>query len=430
MKDPNKNRPGYKKTKAGWIPIDWEVYRVKDVGAVQAGRQRSPHFTEGKLHPYLRVANIYDGYVDSSDVKQMTFTEEEFHRYHLRNGDILLNEGQSLDLVGRCAKYMGVPPNCCFQNTLIRFRPNGLIQDDFCQILFAHLQKNSTFAKIASQTTSIAHLGVSRFANLQIPVPTIAEQKKIAKVFTAWDDVIDKSRKLITAKKNRKKALVQQLLSGNRRLCGDDGQKKITDRYPTDWQIVKLKDLFVQVKRKNKANSKRVLTASGRYGLIAQDDYFNRQVAGQSLYNYYLLKNGEFAYNRSSMNGYKYGAIKRLDKYQKGILSTLYVCFRLKDKECNSDFYMHFFNGNMLDRELQAVAQVGARAHGLLNITAHDFFSINIPKPPHEEQLSIAKILTAADNEIIDLEKKLKGIEKQKRGLMQKLLTGEVRVKT
>jgi type I restriction enzyme S subunit len=325
---------------------------------------------------------------------------------------------------------MGVPPNCCFQNTLVRFRPNGLVQDNFCRILFAHLQKSGAFAKIASQTTSIAHLGVNRFANLQIPVPTVSEQKKIAKVFFAWDTVVDKTSKLVTAKKNRKKALMQQLLTGSRRLKQERKQKNLSEGYPSDWQMVKLKDLFAEVKRRNDGESKRVLTASGRHGLIAQDDYFNRSVAGQSLQNYYLLKNGEYAYNRSSMNGFKYGAIKRLNKYQKGILSTLYVCFRLKDKESDSDFYMHFFNSNLLDRELRAIVQVGARAHGLLNITLHDFFNINIPKPPYQEQLSIAKILTAADNEIIELKNKLKALEKQKRGLMQKLLTGEVRVKT
>ena len=172
----NENRPGYKKTKFGWLPKEWETPQINDVGQVQAGRQRSPHFTNGDLRPYLRVANIFAGYIDTSDVLEMRFTEAEFEKFCLQYSDILLNEGQSLKLVGRCALYRGVPKDCCFQNTLVRFRSDGSIIPNFALILFTYFQKTGVFASIASQTTSIAHLGVSRFASLPIPLPSLPEK--------------------------------------------------------------------------------------------------------------------------------------------------------------------------------------------------------------------------------------------------------------
>ena len=420
MQDRNANRPGYKMTKTGWIPNDWDVLRVKDAGAVQAGRQRSPHFTEGKLYSYLRVANIYDGYIDSSGVKQMMFTKEEFHRYHLRNGDILLNEGQSLDLVGRCAKYMGAPPNCCFQNTLIRFRPNGLIQDDFCQILFAHLQKSGAFAKIASQTTSIAHLGVSRFANLQIPVPTIAEQTKIAKVFTAWDAVIDKTRKLITATQNRKKALMQQLLTGKKRLPSfglPAGKRQI---FPQGWKALRAKELFITRMKKNCENEP-VLSVTQGSGVVYRE-MLDRKIDNSSnnLSSFKLVEPGDFIISlRSFQGGLEYS------KY-KGIVSPAYHVIR-PIKKIDENFYKYLFKSSDFIGQL-AIAVIGIRDGKQINYS--DFSFLYLPYPPVKEQKAIGELLMAADREIFTLDRNLSVLEKQKRGLMQKLLNGEVRVKT
>lgn len=221
---------------------------------------------------------------------------------------------------------------------------------------------------------------------------------------------------------------MQHFFSGKKRLKEYEIPKRGNEKYPNDWRVVKIRDLFKPIKRKNLEGCERILTASGRHGLIAQDDYFNCSVAGQSLNSYFILQKGDFAYNRSSMKEYPYGAIKRLDKYEKGILSTLYICFSLYDQRNSSDFYKHFFENNTIAHELSSIVQVGARAHGLLNISQNDFFQIKIPNPCPKEQSKIAKILNEADSEIAAVEKNLLLLEKQKRGLMQKLLTGEVRV--
>jgi hypothetical protein len=155
------------------VPNGWAKIRIDELGAVRGGRQRSPHFTKGEKHPYLRVANVFDGFIDTSDVNEMLFTHDEFIEYKLEPGDILLNEGQSIGLVGRCALYDGKPANCCFQNTLIRFRPLPDTDTQFVRYLFQHCQYSGKFAEIAVQTTSIAHLGTSRLAALRILIPPL-----------------------------------------------------------------------------------------------------------------------------------------------------------------------------------------------------------------------------------------------------------------
>lgn len=273
----------------------------------------------------------------------------------------------------------------------------------------------------------------SALKTLPLLLPLFPEQNKIAEIISTWDEAIEQTRKLIEARKRRKRGLMQQLLTGKKRL---PGFAKSRGRHmtplgalPLDWPLRHLGDVFGKVKRKNNAGMTVVLTASGEHGLVDQQTYFTKSVSGQDLSTYYLLKRGEFAYNRSAMNGYPYGAIKRLDQHEAGVLSILYSCFSLQNKDCVSDFYMHFFEAGLLNRQLRAIAQVGGRAHGLLNVADSDFYAVRIPVPSKAEQQAIAAVLQTADEEVAKLEAKLAALETQKRGLMQKLLTGTVRVK-
>ena len=169
----------FKQTEIGMIPTDWRVVRIRQAGNVEAGRQRSPR-ARGNLHSYLRVANVYDGYIDTNSLLSMPFSDAEYARYRLVHGDLLLNEGQSKDLVGRCAQYLGDPDSCCFQNTLVRFRAGDRIAARFAFWVFRHYFYTGVFSKIARQTTSVAHLGVNRFANLRLALPSLSEQAAIS----------------------------------------------------------------------------------------------------------------------------------------------------------------------------------------------------------------------------------------------------------
>ena len=122
--------------------------------------------------------------------------------------------------------------------------------------------------------------------------------------------------------------------------------------------------MFSRLSRKNKENNDNVLTISAQYGLISQRVFFNKDIASEDKSNYFLLHNGEFAYNKSYSNGYPFGALKRLDMYDKGIVSPLYICFSANENNECPDFYVHYFEAGMMNREIQAFAQEGAKIMG------------------------------------------------------------------
>ena len=197
---------------------------------------------------------------------------------------------------------------------------------------------------------------------------------------------------------------------------------------PCDWEETRFKKKFSRVTRKNKENNDNVLTISAQYGLINQRDFFNKDIASDDKSNYYLLENGEFAYNKSYSNGYPFGALKRLNMYNKGIVSPLYICFAAtKENKC-PDFYVQYFEAGKMNCEILAFAQEGARNHGLLNISVDDFFNSNIVVPSLPEQEKISELLSAQDKIIALKEKFIEEKKLQKKALMQQLLTGKKRL--
>ena len=191
---------------------------------------------------------------------------------------------------------------------------------------------------------------------------------------------------------------------------------------PKDWGEVRFHDMFSRVVQKNKEGNTNVLTISAQYGLINQNDFFNKTVASDDKSNYYLMKKGEFAYNKSYSNGYPFGALKRLDFYDKGIVSPLYICFAANENNKCPDFYVHYFEAGLINKEIQAFAQEGARNHGLLNISVDDFFNSNLLNPPIGEQKKIAEILATQDKVIELKEKLIAEKQSQKKYLMSVLL--------
>ena len=174
---------------------------------------------------------------------------------------------------------------------------------------------------------------------------------------------------------------------------------------PMDWQETRVIDRFDRVTRKNDENNKNVLTISAQQGLISQGDYYEKEIASEDKSTYYLLRKGDFAYNKSYSSGYPYGAIKRLEAFEKGIVSPLYICFAPK-KETDSDFYRFYFDSGLFNREIYRIAQEGARNHGLLNVATEDFFGATLIDLPKDEQKKIAQILDACDR-VIELKQKL-----------------------
>ncbi|MFG2650011.1 restriction endonuclease subunit S [Streptomyces sp. NPDC048436] len=192
---------------------------VRDVGEVRMGKQLSPSSKDfGMQFPYLRVANVLDGWIDYSDVNVMGFSESERRSYELRPGDILLNEGQSLELVGRSAIYRKGRGEFNFQNTLVRFRSGEDVVPEYARAVFSFWLTTGVFARIAKKTTSIAHLGGERFASLPFPLIPVEEQRRVVNMLATWDERIESEEDALGKLRKLKSGLVDDLLSGTVRV--------------------------------------------------------------------------------------------------------------------------------------------------------------------------------------------------------------------
>ena len=185
------------------------------------------------------------------------------------------------------------------------------------------------------------------------------------------------------------------------------------------WKVEKLSDFAERVTRKNTNNETSLpLTISSKDGLVDQISYFNKTVASKDMSGYYLLKNGEYAYNKSYSVGYDFGSIKRLDRYDMGALSTLYICFALKKHD--SDFVKAYFDSLKWYREIYMISAEGARNHGLLNVPTNEFFDTKHYIPQNiTEQRKIADFLIILDRRITAQQSLVDNLKKYKRGLLQ-----------
>ena len=188
------------------------------------------------------------------------------------------------------------------------------------------------------------------------------------------------------------------------------------------WEAEKLSDFAERVTRKNTNNETNLpLTISSKDGLVDQISYFNKTVASKDMSGYYLLKNGEYAYNKSYSVGYDFGSVKRLDRYDMGALSTLYICFGLKKHD--SDFIKAYFDSLKWYREIYMISAEGARNHGLLNVPTDEFFNTKHYIPMDSaEQRKIADFMIALEHRIEAQQSLVDNLKKYKRGLLSQLI--------
>ncbi|MGH2109779.1 restriction endonuclease subunit S [Aerococcus urinaeequi] len=196
-------------------------------------------------------------------------------------------------------------------------------------------------------------------------------------------------------------------------------------RFTDDWEQRKLINVVDRVTRRNtNLQSKTPLTISAQFGLVDQITYFSKQVASKNMENYFLLYNGDFAYNKSYSKGYPFGAIKRLDSYDSGALSTLYIVFR--PTIVDSNFLVHYFETTKWYAEIIKISAEGARNHGLLNITPSDFFDIKLFIPSKSvEQEKIGTLINYVENTIRLHQRKLNQLIQLKEALLQKMFPGK-----
>ncbi|MGL5930042.1 MAG: restriction endonuclease subunit S [Dermatophilaceae bacterium] len=195
-------------------PPDWYRSTVSEAGRVELGRQRHPDWHTGpNMKPYLRVANVFEDRVDLSDVKEMHWPGGTFERFRLEPGDVLLNEGQSPELLGRPAIYRGDPAEVAFTNSLIRFKASGAVIPEFALLVFRRHMHAGRFARESRITTNIAHLSAARLKPIEFPLPHLDEQRRIVDSVALKLDAAGSLRSEVASMKVRELALRRALLS-------------------------------------------------------------------------------------------------------------------------------------------------------------------------------------------------------------------------
>lgn len=419
--EPNANRPGYKETKVGWIPEEWESHHL---GTIL--REKSP-ITYGIVQPgeyvkegirLIRSQDYASGWGDMNRIPNVTpEVDAPYRRSRVQTGDVLIT------VVGANIGKLAVVPKelneANISRAVARIRLDKKKADP--SFVFFYLQGGiQKLLYLAAVGGAQPVFNLKDIQVLQIPNPPLPEQEKIAEILSTCDQVTEKAADLIEAKKRQKRALMRQLLTGRKRLPGFAGE----------WEEVRLSDICKRItKAAEDPDGYPVLSITAGRGFVSQADKFSRVIAGKQVEKYVLLKRGEFAYNKGNSYRYPQGCVYRLSEYDEGLVPNVFYSFKLRTKVADPEFIRQYFLAGLHNKDLHRWINSGVRNNGLLNLNASDFFKLPINLPPMDEQERIGKVLSDADEEIAALEQKLSALKQQKRSLMQKLLTGQVRVK-
>ena len=420
------NKKGYKKTKLGWIPEDWEILKFGEAYKfLSTGSNSREDLNNTGEYLYIHYGDIHCKYKNILDCVKIEIPHINKDKVknlpELKDRDLIfVDASEDYEGITKCTEIKNVNnKNIVSGLHTLLLRPQIDIFSGYGGYIASNPIVNKNIKKMANGW-KVYGISKDNLSKIIFPLPSLKEQEKIAEILSAWDDGIETLEKLIEQKEVFHKALMKNLLIGKIRLS----------EFSSKWTHSKFNSVFERITRKNEELNSNILTISAQNGLISQKDFYNKRIASVDTSKYILLKNGEFAYNKSYSNGYPLGAIKRLDLYEKGVVSSLYICFKLNNSDSCSDFWKYYFEAGMLNREIKMIAQEGARNHGLLNMATEDFFNMLLYYPKDlKEQQKIADILNKSDKEIKLLNTKLEKLKEQKKGLMQKLLTGQIRVK-
>lgn len=367
----------------------------------------------------MRGINITEGRIRHSDEIDRYYNEDTIglEKYRLQVGDLVI--GMDGSKVGKNSALVTSKENY----SLLVQRVGRLRNEDKNLINLIQIAVGSDkFIKYVEEmktSSAIPHISPADIRNFPLSLPEDSNERRlVASYFTSLDSQISASTSRLASLKQMKAASLQAMFPQE----GETVPKIRFKGFEEEWKKVKLNSFAKRVTRKNShLESTLALTIASAHGLVSQIDYFNNLVVGSNIRNYYLLKKGEFAYNKSYSNGYPFGSVKRLERYEQGILSTLYITFSI-DNSISSDYLTHFFDTNLWHKEVAERAAEGARNHGLLNIGANDFLDINIWKPESKaEQQAIASYFTSLDRQISLQSQRLEKLKQIKSACLDKM---------
>ena len=375
MKKPKIRFKGYQE--------DWEQRKFADF-TWDAGKRNKEDldlepYAITNEHGFIRQRDAHDdfGYMKDTDRKAYNIVQPNSFAYNPAR----IN-------VGSIGYYKGVE-NVIVSSLYEVFQTDNYVNDRFLW----HWLKSDEFprwiAKLQEGSVRL-YFYYDKLCECQLYMPSLEEQEKIATFLDDLDHLITLHQRKCEETKTLKKYMLQKMFPQN----GHSVPEIRFSGFTEDWEQRKLVDLVDRVTRKNQdLVSELPLTISAQYGLIDQNEFFDKRVASKDVSGYYLIENGEFAYNKSTSTDAPWGAIKRLDRYKNGVLSTLYIVFGIKENNpVDSDFLVSYYSTNLWHKGIHEIAAEGARNHGLLNIAPADFFETKLMIPQDiEEQKKIGK---------------------------------------
>lgn len=402
---------------------EWALTPVGKYYKVQGGFAfKSSEFKKSGI-PIIRISNIpNDGiHIDTNNCVYYNRIANG-DNFHISKGDLLI--AMSGATTGKTAIYNQDGEAYLNQRVgLFRSISKQNYYPFICQWVksdYFYSQLNRTLA--AGAQPNISGKDIESFTwTYPIGDDSYCEQKKIADCLSSLDKYIDATKRKLELLKEHKKGLMQKLFPVKDKTIPELRFSEFQN--DGEWKEYILGQIFSRITEKNTSNNQNVLTISAQYGLISQYDYFNKNVAALDVSKYYHVNKGDFAYNKSKSQGYPYGAIKALKLYDQGVVSPIYICFRIKENQNFSNVFLeYYFESELIHKEINSISQEGARNHGLLNISTEDFFAkINLYVPSLTEQLKIANTLSSIDRQVAKYNEKIKVLELHKQGLMQQL---------
>ena len=401
---------GYKDSPLGIIPKEWELKRLGEiVTRMQLGGNYENSSSQNGV-PLIKMGNIGRGKIIVSQLQYLAANAQYDKSDILKKYDLLFNTRNTMELVGKVAIWKNELPLAVYNSNLLRieFNKNIVFSNIFANYYFNSDRSLDQLKRYATGTTSVAAIYSKDLLLFKFVLPSLDEQKHICSILQLWDTAIEKQSELIEKLKLRKRALMQQLLTGKKRLLGFSGE----------WKRIKAGDIFMSSSVRGK-RSEVLLSATQEHGVIPRDQLEGRvTMPTGNLDSFKLVEVGDFVISlRSFQGGIEYSEYK-------GIVSPAYTVLK-PVKEIDNSFYRFYFKSADFIGHL-AIAVIGIRDGK--QISYEDFCFVKIPYPRIEEQKAISAILIQAEKEIELAKEKLSNLQSQKRGLMQQLLTGKKRV--
>ena len=403
---------GYKNSPLGIIPKEWEVKRLGEVCTkITDGTHGTPQKQDVGV-PYLTAIHVKDGIIDYDNCYFLTQKDhnEIYQRCNPEFGDVLMvNIGAG---VGSVAMNK-VEYEFSLKNVAL-LKPNKEILTGYFLESYLLASKSKNIHRLLNGGAQ-PFFGLDDIARIHILLPSLIEQNRLESIISLWDTAIEKQSELIEKLKLRKHALMQQLLTGKKRLLGFSGE----------WKHVPIKTFAKEVSNRNVGGTNHIVLSCTKYdGLVPSLEYFGKQIYSNDLSSYKIIPQGHFAY---ATNHIEEGSIGYQSSYENGLISPMYTVFVTNKEKVNDTFLYAVLKSHHLIYLYKSMMEGSINRRGGLRWDS--FSTIKIDLPSLEEQNAIASVLVKADKEIELAKDKLASLQSQKRGLMQQLLTGKKRIK-